>query len=263
MINELKQNIYMSGQSYGVALAYKPGNQEMLLCIHGLGCDKSSFEQIRQYSSLFPQQILLVDLLGFGASEQPMVSDQFSYTMAQQAQMLCALLNDFEFNKLSIVAHSMGGAVALSLPEILLASLHCFINVEGNLIEEDCFFSARMCDAGLAEFKTKKFPRFRQRVSDQAYVAEPLSRCSDEAFYYSAQDLVAASNGKQLITNYRQLSGRNIYVYGERNKAIPVLGVLAGNKLLEIADAGHFIMQDAPEIFYPKVAEMLALPNLA
>lgn len=262
MLSELKQNVYMAGQAYEVAFAYQPGNQEILLCIHGLGCDKTSFEQIRQYSSLFPQQILLVDLLGFGASAQPVADDNFSYTMAQQAQLLCGLLNDFEFNKLSIVAHSMGGAVALSLPKILLANLHCFINVEGNLIEQDCFFSARMCDSGLAEFKAKKFPRFCQRVRDQAHVAEPLSRCSVEAFYYSAQDLVAVSKGEQLLASYAELAGRNVYIYGQRNKEIPVLKTLVDSNVLQVAGAGHFIMNEVPEVFYPQVAALLALPNL-
>ncbi len=135
--NAMLSNITINykGKQVNLSTKFRNSNNELIFLIHGLGSSKESFEHIWDCSLFQDYSILTLDLVGFGNSSKP---NDFSYTMEEQAEICKLLLDEFEHPKIHIVAHSMGGAVGLLLVESLKDRLISFINIEGNLVGEDC-----------------------------------------------------------------------------------------------------------------------------
>ena len=123
-------------KDFELSLKLREYSREFIIFIHGLGCTKESFDDLWNFTALFKDLSLLTfDLVGFGNSSRP---KDFSYTMEDQAEICKVLLDTFKPDKVHLVAHSMGGAIGLILAENIRDKAASFINIEGNLISEDC-----------------------------------------------------------------------------------------------------------------------------
>ncbi|MFW9944082.1 MAG: alpha/beta fold hydrolase [Candidatus Sifarchaeia archaeon] len=97
-----------------------PAQSTMILYIHGLGDNRKWFPKHFKTYSLDRFSWIVPDLLGHGDSSK---SDKVgAYTMEQQAKFLAAILEKEQVKDPSILAHSMGGPIAISLIEQLLYS---------------------------------------------------------------------------------------------------------------------------------------------
>ena len=127
------------------------------LYIHGLGDNRKWFlNQFTTYS-LDSFSWIIPDLLGHGDSSK---SDKVeAYTMKQQAKYLVAVLEKENVKQLSLLAHSMGGAIAVSLIELLdyqsvpITKLKLLLYLEGNLDAGDAFFSSMFAEMSFSEFQ--------------------------------------------------------------------------------------------------------------
>ena len=137
---KLQKFILSPPNDYEIAAVYSKGSGDLLFCIHGLGCSHNSFRSLEGQSELKDYSFLAVDLFGFGNSGR---SDEFSYSMEDHAEICAALLQQFSYERLHLLAHSMGGAIALLLPPNILDSVESFANIEGNLIAADCGIASR------------------------------------------------------------------------------------------------------------------------
>jgi pimeloyl-ACP methyl ester carboxylesterase len=235
---------------------YRKGNNELILFIHGIGCSRDSFEYVWGLTCFEKYSLLAVDLAGHGDSAK---WSDFSYSMEDQAEICRGLLNRFEYDKIHIVAHSMGGAVGLLLAEKLADRLSSFISVEGNLTHKDCgLFSRKTISYPLKEFEKAKFERFIEanEASEERSLrlwAGMLRKCSPLAFYKSAVSLVEWSDSGKLLELFMNLNTRKAYIYGERNSKMDNLDMLNGIDKILISDSGHFVMTDNPDGFYKKL----------
>jgi pimeloyl-ACP methyl ester carboxylesterase len=109
-----KITIHYNGNPVDVAVQFRNGIRELIVFIHGLGCSKDSFANVWDFADLKKYSLLTLDLVGYGYSSKPL---DFSYDIAEQAEICHLVLNHFEFDAIHIVAHSMGGAVGLLLAE--------------------------------------------------------------------------------------------------------------------------------------------------
>ena len=91
----------------------KPGLPTILL-LHGWGCDSATFSFIEEALS-DAANLLTLDFPGHGRSGEP----PESWGVAEFAEMLHALLQSLQIQKVKVIAHSFGGRVA-----ILLAARH-------------------------------------------------------------------------------------------------------------------------------------------
>lgn len=246
-----------------LAALSRDGRRDLVLFLHGLGCAKENFLPLWNAPELAGMGLLAPDLPGHGAS-QGLPPD--SWTMAGMTRALDELLRGRpeRTGRLHIVAHSMGGAPGLLLarqPPIRLAS---FVNLEANLVAEDCaLFSRRVAETEPGLFRDEKFARLKARArdSDDAVVrdwAGWMEACPADALHASARSLVAWSDGGTLLEIFRELGSPKAYVCGE-NSAIPeVLAHLEGIATYRIADCGHFAMLEKPAELSRLVGEVIA-----
>ncbi|HKP37404.1 MAG TPA: alpha/beta hydrolase [Pyrinomonadaceae bacterium] len=86
------------------------GSGDPILCIHGLG---GSLYSWRKFIGQFPNnQLVLIDLLGAGQSPKP---HDDNYSILTQRDLLYDFIEEHDFNNLTIVGNSYGGAVSLLL----------------------------------------------------------------------------------------------------------------------------------------------------
>ncbi|GAC1621486.1 MAG: alpha/beta fold hydrolase [Nevskia sp.] len=134
----------------GVRLHYQEmGTGEPLVLLHGIGASLDDWEfQMPTFARHF--RVIAPDLRGYGKSER-----QEPYTVAQFAKDIWALLDHLGVDRLHLIGHSMGGAVALQMavdhPEridrlVLADTLPSF---RANTLAKRMLFATRYATMGL------------------------------------------------------------------------------------------------------------------
>ena len=237
-------------KDYDIAAAYAKGSGDLLFCIHGLGCNHAVYRHIEAQPVLQSCSFLVPDLYGSGSSGR---SDQFSYSMEDQAEICAGLLREFTYERLHLVAHSMGGAIALLLPPHVLDSAQSFANVEGNLIAEDCFASREVAEIPFGQFEAEMVPKLHLKYDE--YVSFDLS--SPLAYHRSARSLVEWSDSGKLLRKFLDLRCRKSYFYGDKNRDHPTVSATRSVPQVLIERSGHFMMEDNPTDFYSELAKFI------
>ena len=234
-----------------IAAAYSQRGKDLLFCIHGLGCSHTTYRRLEDEAGLRDYSYLAVDLLGFGDSSRP---EAASYTMELHADICSGLLQHIPYARLHLVAHSMGGAIALLLPPQILDAAESFANVEGNLIAADCgFASRRAAEVPFETFEAEILPEYRSTTTGDC----ALELASPAAYYRSARSLVDWSDSGTLLDRFLRLPCRKTYFYGEQNRDHPTVSATREVQQVEIEGSGHFMMEDNPEEFYSQLARFI------
>lgn len=232
---------------------------DLILFIHGLGCAKENFESVWSQNKLMAYSIIAVDLPGFGDSPGP---DFFSYDLEEHAAVCCCLLADLPAYRVHIVGHSMGGAIGLILAEKIYDRLGSFINVEGNLIGQDCNVSRRKASITFEDFRKKQLPGM---ILSAALSDEPgrrlwsvfLKKADARGLYCSSRSLVSWSDSGELLKIFRKLKCNKVYIHGDKNSSLIILHMLEEIPVISISNSGHFPMNDNPDEFYDFIASII------
>ena len=225
------------------------------------GASNELRESIFEYPELTGCSILFMDLIGHGDSSAP---TNFFYSMVGQAGILQQLLEFLDIQcKIVLIAHSMGGPIAVSLAELLGNRVVGMVYTEGNIDEGDCFLSKRIIDSfsmeawidiGFGKYVTKLLNN-----ADTDIFGSTFSKADPGAIYRSSQDLYAVSIEDTLVERLVKLSIPVLGVYGDRNR-----GKFSSEKKLTavfpvqfIPDSGHSMMNDNPDAFYKTIIHFL------
>lgn len=242
---------------YQLSYLFREGGDQCILFIHGLGCSKESFSDAFD-GHYFPDEYTLIapDLLGHGDSSSP---DNFSYKLEEQADLLSALLKSLGLFNPNIVAHSMGGVIALLLID-RLDQVSSYFSLEGNLIAEDCNISKKVSLIDEGKFVNNYFSIAPLNFRCRGYESDPPA--SPLAFHRSASSLVQWSFHGDLLRKFNDLTIKKSYIYGEENKKISLLNMLDDTDLIRIKGCGHFMMMDNPTDTYLEIYNQLKVPVL-
>lgn len=91
------------------------GSGPPVVLLHGLGAASAPYYAAAVASApLAGRHALLVDLLGFGTSDRPR---SFSYSLGDQADAVARALDALGLRGVHLVAHSMGGGIAVLLAD--------------------------------------------------------------------------------------------------------------------------------------------------
>lgn len=242
-----------------ISAKYRAGKGNCVVFIHGLGCTKECFDAAFRSQPLGKSPLLSFDLPGFGASSRP---QGFSYRLEEQAQVCMQLLADLDISYPHLVAHSMGGAIAILLAEEMGGKIKSLSNAEGNLIRSDSTMSRRMSSVSFKAFSDRLLVRLKRELlsshdKGMASWARMMEKSDPLALYLSAKSLLSWSETGELLEKFMGLKEKKAYFYGDSNSGMAVLGKLDGVEALSIPSSGHFMMTDNPSAFYKSVAEFI------
>lgn len=226
--------------------------------LHGLGASSSPyFAAVAAHADLAGPRSLLVDMLGFGISDRPA---DFDYTLESHADALAAALEAADVRAADVIAHSMGGAVA-----VVLASRHPhlvsrLVLVDANL-DPTTPERGRTGSRGIAAYTEEDFLAGGWREIREAagpHWWSTMRLAGLEALYRSAVHLVRGTKPtmRELLLN---LTVPRTFLRPAADGPLPGEQQLldAGISVVPIPDCGHNIMLDNPQAFVTQAARAL------
>ncbi|MGW5396236.1 alpha/beta fold hydrolase [Streptomyces sp. NPDC003952] len=238
-----------------------PGGAPVRVYLHGLGATSPAyFAASAAHPLLAGRRALLVDLLGHGHSDRP---EDFSYTLEAHADALAAALEQVGTGAAELIAHSMGGAVAIVLADRHPHLVSRLVLVDANLdpIPPD---PAATGSSGLAGYTEQEFlaggwAEVRDRVGEHWWSTMRLA--GRVALHRSAVHLAAGTmpTMRELLL---RLKVPRSYLFPAEDGGLPGTEALeaAGVAVVPVAHCGHNIMLDNPDGFARAAADALIRP---
>jgi len=235
------------------------GEGPPLLMLHGLGC-ASSFEypHVAQASALRGRHTLLVDLLGFGFSDQP---EAFGYRVCDHAAAIVALVGHRQFTTVNLYGHSMGGSIAIEVADALGARVENLVLSEANLDSGGGLFSRAIAERGEEDYLRAGHDEIVAKAAagkEDAW-AVTMRRALPAAVFRGAQSLVDGST-PDWRARFLAHPARKAFVFGERSLPDPDADALAqaGIRVLTVENAGHSMGVENPTGLARAIAAALA-----
>ncbi|WP_307671373.1 alpha/beta fold hydrolase [Streptomyces sp. V2I9] len=235
-----------------------PGEDPARVYVHGLGATSPAyFTEVAVHPLLAGRRSLLIDLLGHGLSDRPTDVD---YTLESHADALARALEYAGVGGAEVIAHSMGGSVA-----IVLATRHPHLVSRLVLVDANLDPIAPLRGAngssGIAAYSEEDFlDGGWEEVRDQAGPSwwSTMRLTGREALHRTATHLVrdtVPALREQLV----DLRIPRAYLLPEADGPLPGTDALtrAGVSVVPVPDCGHNIMLDNPQAFVRTTAAAL------
>jgi pimeloyl-ACP methyl ester carboxylesterase len=266
----------------GVRLAYRDrGQGEPVLFIHGTPSHSYEWRNVVPHVEAGGFRTIAYDLLGYGLSERPADRDT---SVAAQTDLLEHFLHALGIDQVSIVAHDIGGAVgqrfAIAHPE-RVRRLMIIDSVSYDswpsptwrkIIDEhlDDYSSMPQDD-----FNTLLTQQLKMTVADeslmtgdvlQAYLAPHQSAMGRVSFFEHQVRHYDSKYTEQISDDLGRLTMPVRILWGEQDQWQPLhyakrLGSdIPDADLVVVPDAGHFLMEDAPERVVQEINDFLRTP---
>jgi pimeloyl-ACP methyl ester carboxylesterase len=230
-----------------------PGAEPARVYVHGLGSVSAVYHaHIAARPELAGRRSLFVDLPGHGISDRP---DDFGYTLDDHADALAAVLDAAGLTGAELIAHSMGGAVAVVLAHRRPGLVSRLVLTEANL---DAFPPPTAGSSGIAsygedEFVEGGYARVLEKVGP--LWAATMRLADPRALHRTAVGLRRGSD-PVMRTVLRGLTVDRVYLQGELSGELADREGLeaAGVRVVTVPGAGHNVMFDNPDAFVTAVA---------
>jgi pimeloyl-ACP methyl ester carboxylesterase len=233
-----------------------PGAGPTVLFVHGLGGAKENFYWAAQSPALARCELLMFDQPGTGQA-------RFRPEDGLDVSALAALTHAFAERLISrpyvLAGASMGGLITLlQLRRHGADRIRGYVNIEGNLLGEDCMFSRRAVPHSLDEFTKRVFAEGMQelrrstRVGDQITAHNMALNVDARAYHTYSFETVRESDSGALLEEFLGLRIPKLFLYGDANRHLSYLARLRASdvRVVEVPDSGHFVFYDNPVAMY-------------
>lgn len=242
------------------------GDGEPLIMIHGLACDSRYWGDVALYLSA-KYATITYDQRGHGQSYAPATG----YSYRDHVNDLKWLIKELDVKKVTLVAHSSGGAIAVKFalqhPELVKAMVLAAPHIVGYREYTDwpnVYRTARNIDIDQAKIQWESFRLFN-RLSKGSPERELFLQClrdfsgkvwtdPEAARYVDESDLKLLD---KLTQPTLLLCGRDDLDFLPLAKLVNAR--LINGTLFEIPDCGHMIHLEKPEIFKRELTPFLKL----
>lgn len=251
------------GKKFDIEYFFREGHKDTILFVHGLGGAKENYWEACKTNELADHTLYCFDNPGTGNSTY---YDDFPLDVDDLAAITALFVEQLAINNFILCGTSMGGLTTLLY---LRGSVHSkvkgYINIEGNLMPEDCMFSSKVVTFDFAEFANEIFPNTivdMKKNGNTGYhiIANNLELNTNVFSYYnySFQTVKYSATG-ELLKQYLSMRIPRIFIYGEENKNLSYIPELIKNgiNVKEVSNSDHFIFYDNPKELYNVIGDFI------
>ncbi|MEU4153218.1 alpha/beta hydrolase [Streptomyces sp. NPDC026659] len=236
-----------------------PGRDAPRVYVHGLGATSPAyFTESAVHPLLAGHRSLLIDLLGHGISDRPA---DFDYSLESHADALAAALASAGVSGAELIAHSMGGSVAIVLAARHPGLVSRLVLIDANL-DPITPVPGAPGSSGITAFSEQEFlDGGWEKVRDSAgpHWWSTMRLADRTALHRSAVRLTRGTTPtmRELLL---KLPIPRTFLFPEADGPFPGTEELekAGVRVVAVPDCGHNIMLDNPGAFVRETAAALA-----
>lgn len=246
-----------------VCYHYFDGAKPTHVYLAGLGDGSTCiYPSVIYGSELAVYHTLMPDFLGYGYSDRP---DSFSYTVAEHADTIAFLLDQLQASQCTVIGHSFGGAVAITLATKRPDLVAKLVLPEPVMDAGDWFGAASQSEEQyIASGHSSVLEFFRQMsldydISDRGWLPM-IKLAAPHAFYRTACSLAQGVSPTWREQLY-ELKMPRLVLFGEvslQKKTVRVEDIdelpLHGIQVAVIPHAAHGMMWDNPAAFVHAIA---------
>jgi pimeloyl-ACP methyl ester carboxylesterase len=251
------------GKTFAIEYFYREGKEETIVFIHGLGGAKENYWEACKTNALAEHTLICFDNPGTGNStyydEDPLDVDDL-------VAITSLFIDQLNISNFILTGTSMGGLTTLLyLQRGGLAKVKAYINIEGNLMPEDCMFSSKVVTYDYKTFADLVFPKTIVDMKNNGntgyhIIANNLQLNTNVKSYYnySFQTVTYSATG-ELLRYYLFLKLPRLFIYGDENKHLSYIPDLVKNKMniKAISNSNHFVFYDNPKEMYDVIGEVI------
>jgi pimeloyl-ACP methyl ester carboxylesterase len=256
-------DLYYKGKKFSVEYFYRNGETKTILFVHGLGGAKENFWEACKVDALGEHSLFCFDNPGTGNSTY---FDDLPLNVDDLAAITNLFVQKLHLDDFILCGTSMGGLTTLLfLRGKGRSRVSAYINIEGNLMPEDCMFSSKVVSFDFNSFSQEVFPKTiieMKAKGNSGYhiIANNLQLNTHVFAYYnySFQTVTYSATG-ELLKQYLSLTIPRIFIYGSNNKGLSYIPELLKHNMnvAEIPDSDHFVFYDNPMEMYEVIAEFI------
>ncbi|MCT2346903.1 alpha/beta hydrolase [Niallia taxi] len=264
---ELKQT-YLSVAGINLYCEYIINEKPPIVLIHGFASSTYTFRRVIPFLQKH-YSVIAIDLPGFGKSDK---STSFIYSFQNYAKLLLECMNQFGYSNFSIVAHSMGGQIALNMallaPErvsklVLLCSSGYLKRARKALIYTSYL---PLFDKLAYYYVQKKGVRhhlnnvfFDKTLINDEMIEEFGKPLSEKGFYKALIRLLRHREGDLLPNQLQDIHAPTLLIWGEEDRVVPLeigkrlVRDLPDARLITYKKTGHLITEEQPELVFKNI----------
>jgi len=245
---------------FNIEYFYREGHKKTLLFLHGLGGAKENYWEAFKANVLDGYTLICPDNPGTGNSTY---YDDFHLGVDDLTNITSLFIERLNITNFILVGASMGGLTSLlHLRGKGAEKVTAFINIEGNLMPEDCMFSGKVVTYDFNTFSTQVFPRTITDMKNNGnagyhMIANNLELNTNvRAYYdYSFQTVEYSATG-ELLKQYLSLDLPALFIYGAENDHLSYIPELIEKSMntKRISNSNHFVFYDNPKELYDVIA---------
>jgi pimeloyl-ACP methyl ester carboxylesterase len=249
------QLLYKS-KTFDIEYFLREGDQETILFIHGLGGAKENYWEACKSKALAGHTLICFDNPGTGNSTY---YENFPLDVDDLAAITSLFVEQLSINNFILCGTSMGGLTTLLyLRGPGADKVKAYINIEGNLMPEDCMFSSKVVTFDFTTFANQIFPDTIADMKNKGntgyhIIANNLELNTNVFSYYNYSfKTVSYSATGELLKQFLAMRIPRIFIYGEENKNLSYITELIKNgmNVKEISKSNHFVFYDNPKELY-------------
>lgn len=252
-------SVMLRGREHHLPYLHRPGSGPTLLFVHGLGGAKENFYWAMQSPTLAQCELLMFDQPGTGQA-------RYRPEDGLDVSALADLTHTFSERLISrpyvLAGASMGGLITLlQMRRHGVRRIRGYVNIEGNLLGEDCMFSRRAIPHSLDEFTERVFAegmrelRRSPRAGDQIIAHNMALNVDVRAYYTYSFETVKESDSGAPLEEFLGLRMPKLFLHGDANRHLSYLPRLRASDVgvVEVPDSGHFVFYDNPVAMYAAI----------
>jgi pimeloyl-ACP methyl ester carboxylesterase len=255
--------VLYKSKAFNIEFFYRPGHKETIVMLHGLGGAKENYYEACKSDVLADHTLIFFDNPGTGNSTY---YEDFLLNVDDLASISSLFIEQLDIPNFILCGTSMGGLTTLLyLKHYGQKKVKAYINIEGNLLPEDCMFSSKVVTYNFETFAAQIFPKTileMRATGNTGYhiIANNLELNTNIKSYYNYSfSTVDYSATGDLLKQFIAMRIPKVFIYGQENSSLSYIPELiaGGVTVKEISNSNHFVFYDNPKELYEVIGNFV------